>query len=81
MAPVIDDKHDLRSAGTRIVAHRVSHREARSLFAEGHHRRKAEVERLVAPRFPKPDIATAVWPFADAITVVSRTAQVVANMA
>ena len=59
----------------------MSHREPRSLLAEAHLRRKAEVERLVVPRFPTPDIATAMWPFADAITVVSRTAQVVANMA
>ncbi len=55
---------------------------AASLLAEATHRSDTEPARLVARRFPKPDLATAVRPLADAIPPpASRTAQVVANIA
>ncbi|MEQ1834076.1 MAG: HNH endonuclease, partial [Candidatus Eisenbacteria bacterium] len=51
------------------------------LLAEATHKSKAEVERMVARRFPKPDVATSVRALDPPNAVCSPTAQVVANIA
>ncbi len=71
----------LHLAAVSELAPQLTHQNAHALLAKAIFKRKTEIARLVARRFPKPDVATAVRPLADAIPAASLTAQVVANMA
>ena len=65
-----------------LLAPHLTRQNVASLLSDATHLSKAAVERLVAERFPKPDVPTAVRALADpsARPPVSATAQVVANI-
>ena len=70
----------LHLSAASLLAPHLTPQNAHALLAEVTHMSKAQVEQLVARRFPKPDVATTIRPLADVITAASLTAQVVANM-
>ena len=70
----------LHVSAVSLLAKHLRQANVASLLAEATHQSKAQVERLVARRFPKPDVVTAVRPLAAAMTAAAQAAQVVANM-
>ncbi len=51
------------------------------LLAEGTHKGRVEIERMIASRFPKPDVTTVVRLLPSASTPTASVAQVIANVA
>ena len=70
----------LHVSAVSLLAKHLRPADVASLLAEATHQSKAQVERMVARRFPKPDVVTAVRPLAAAMTAAAQAAQVVANM-
>jgi 5-methylcytosine-specific restriction endonuclease McrA len=70
----------LHVSAVSLLAPHLSAANVTSLLAEAAHQSKAQVERLVARRFPKPDVPTVVRPLAVAMTAADTAAQVVANV-
>ena len=70
----------LHVTAVKLLSEHLTPANVASLLAEATHQSKAQVERLVARRFPKPDVATAGRPLATAMASAAQAAQVVANM-
>jgi hypothetical protein len=64
-----------------VLAPHLTPANAEELLAAATHQTRAEVEALIAMRFPKPDVATIVRPLMDRHPAAASLAQVVANIA
>ena len=70
----------LHVSAVSLLAPHLSAANVTSLLAEAAHQSKAQVERLMARRFPMSDVPTLVRPLAVAMTAAATAAQVVANV-
>lgn len=70
----------LHVSAVSLLAPHLSSANVMSLLAEATRQSKAQVERLVARGFPKPDVPTVVRPLATAMAAAATAAQVVANV-
>ena len=71
----------LHLSAVSLLATHLRPQNVASLLAEATHRSKAEVELILARRFPRPDVPESVRPLSEPNTASSPTAQVVANIA
>ena len=71
----------LHLSAVSLLATHLKPENAASLLAEATHKSKAEVELILARRFPKPDVPESVRALGDPSASASPTAQVVANIA
>ena len=71
----------LHLSAVSLLATHLRAQNVSSLLAEATHKSKADVELILARRFPKSDVATAVRPLGPTNAAGSPTAQVVANIA
>lgn len=77
--PMLADGTLHLSAVSELAPH-LTRQNAGALLAEAAHKSKAQVARLVARHFPRPDVATVVRPLDEALATASVATQVVANM-
>ncbi len=63
-----------------LLAQHLTHENVQVLLAAATHKSKAEVELLLARRFPKPDAPTVVRPLAPTASAIPSAPQVVANI-
>ena len=71
----------LHVSAVSLLAPHLNAANVMSLLAEASRQSKAQVERLVARRFPKADVPSVVRPLAAAMAYATPAAQVVANVA
>jgi hypothetical protein len=70
----------LHLAAVVLLAPYLTHGNVTALLADATYKSKAEVQLLLAHRFPKPDVATVVRPLPEPSAGVFSAAQVVANI-
>ena len=71
----------LHVTAVALLARHLTRDNAEELVADATHRGRVDIERMLAARFPKSDVATVVRPMPAANSGAEKIAQVIANMA